>query len=82
MHEITDLSLLVVIVLYLTLATFLIGMGYQYQDKNKYLAYFIYGLAIVTIFIFMPLTIWYLADIGWITLPPPSNLTEATNVTL
>ena len=84
MHEftITDVTLLAVIVSYLTLCTGLISWGYQKQEEHPYFAYFLYGLSIVAIFIFMPLTLWFLAEIGWIHFPPPSNLTEVTNLTL
>ena len=82
MHKltITDLSMLVVLVSYLTLATALFSWGMQKQEENKYFAYFLYGLAVVSLVIFMPLTIWYLADIGWIHLGPVSNITTVTNL--
>ena len=76
-----DFTILVVIVLYIILASFLIGLGYNCQDNHQYRAYFFYGLAIVSIFIFIPLTIWILYKIGWITFGPMTNLTGIRNIT-
>jgi len=77
-----NLGLLVLVVGYLTLGTFLFGVGISFQDTHQYLAYLFFGLGIASVFIFLPLTVWYFCEIGWITLPPPSNLTEIRNLTL
>jgi len=77
-----NLGLLVLVVLYLMLGTFLFSLGIGFQDTHQYLAYFLFGLGIASVFIFLPLTVWYFCEIGWITLPPSSNLTEIRNLTI
>ena len=68
--------------LYMMIGAYVWSTARELYDKHKYTSISLHGLALALVFVFLPLTIYALTNIGWIKMPPPSNLTEVRNLTI
>jgi len=71
-----------IICLYLLLAGYTWFTARELYDSHKYISISLHCLAVILLFVLLPLTIYALTSIGWISMPPPSNLTEIRNLTI